>query len=269
MGEYITINNTTYYVVNEIKYELLQIKDKYDITGLKFNRLTVRGRVAPPEYVKDKKSTYWVCECECGNHIVIRRSSIGKTISCGCYKKELNNKKKKSNKYIPVNEEHCIVYDESNKSFVINISDIEQIKNYYWSVGYNKYVSAHINKKKILLHDFLMHPPANMVVDHKDRNPLNNQRNNLRICTDSENTKNKSMNKNNKSGVMGVCWEKTGNWCAYIQLNGKSQKLYRGNDKEVAIKMRLQAELKYYGEFAPQQHLFEKYNIKPKEKNND
>ena len=33
------------------------------------------------------------------------------------------------------------------------------------------------------------------------------------------------------------------------------------NIKEDAIKTRLEAEAKYYGEFAPQRHLFEQYGI--------
>jgi hypothetical protein len=35
--------------------------------------------------------------------------------------------------------------------------------------------------------------------------------------------------------------------------------------KEDAIKARLAAELKYYGDFAPQRHLFKEYNIIQKE----
>ena len=46
------------------------------------------------------------------------------------------------------------------------------------------------------------------------------------------------------------------------------KEIYLGiyNDVNDAIKIRLQAEDKYFGEYAPQKHLFNKYNIK--EENN-
>lgn len=42
------------------------------------------------------------------------------------------------------------------------------------------------------------------VVDHIDGNPLNNKIENLRVCSQSVNNKNKSMQKNNSSGITGV-----------------------------------------------------------------
>lgn len=38
-----------------------------------------------------------------------------------------------------------------------------------------------------LLHRFLLTPAAELVVDHRDGNPLNNRRSNLRTCTQSDN----------------------------------------------------------------------------------
>lgn len=54
------------------------------------------------------------------------------------------------------------------------------------------------------LHRFLMKPPKDMVVDHINRNPLDNRRINLRVCTMEENNRNLSLRKNNTSGTMGV-----------------------------------------------------------------
>ena len=44
-------------------------------------------------------------------------------------------------------------------------------------------------------------------------------------------------------------------------VNGKNIYLGVFVNKEDAIKTRLNAEQKYFGEFAPQQHLYEQYNI--------
>lgn len=57
-----------------------------DLTGQKFGRLTVLSRV------ENKKSrARWLCECECGNQVVVAGNDLktGRTKSCGCLSKEL------------------------------------------------------------------------------------------------------------------------------------------------------------------------------------
>lgn len=56
-----------------------------DLTGKRFGRLEVIGMDD-----KDTRKTYWVCKCDCGNIKSIRSDALieGKTISCGCRKKE-------------------------------------------------------------------------------------------------------------------------------------------------------------------------------------
>lgn len=68
--------------------------------------------------------------------------------------------------------------------------------------------------------------------------------------------------KNNTSGFSGVSWDKErSKWVAYIVIDKKRKKLGRFDDKKDAIKTRLLAEEKYFGEFAPQRHLFKEYSI--------
>ena len=59
----------------------------YDLTNQKFGKLTVIKQVDKPE---DKKQTgsYWLCQCECGNEVVVSGSNLrsGVTKSCGCLK---------------------------------------------------------------------------------------------------------------------------------------------------------------------------------------
>lgn len=64
--------------------------------------------------------------------------------------------------------------------------------------------------------------PGLNVVDHKDTNSLNDAWGNLRLATRVQNSQNKSMHKNNTSGIKGVCWDKsTGKWRARITSKGK------------------------------------------------
>lgn len=62
--------------------------------------------------------------------------------------------------------------------------------------------------------------------------------------------------------MTGVCFaNREQNWRAFINYQGKRIELGRRKDKNEAIKLRLEAELKYCGETAPQRHLFKQYGI--------
>jgi hypothetical protein len=88
-------------------------------------------------------------------------------------------------------------------------------------------------------------------VDHKDGNGLNNQRNNLRPATSSQNKMNQKLKINNISGFKGVSWDKENNkWRASIGLNGRNLKLGRFTTPIEAAKVYNTAALEYFGEFA-------------------
>lgn len=88
-------------------------------------------------------------------------------------------------------------------------------------------------------------------VDHVDRNRSNNAWSNLRVVTHSQNQRNSSMARRNKSGFKGVCQSPTkGKWCASIRVNGKSTHLGTFDQVEDAAQAYRNAAEKYYGEFA-------------------
>lgn len=108
------------------------------------------------------------------------------------------------------------------------------------------------------------------IVDHENRNRKDNRKSNLREATFSQNNQNSSISTRNTSGIIGVHFNvKRQKWIAEIGINKQVKYLGGFENKEEAIKTRLQAELEHFGEeFAPQRHLFEKYQIK-KEKENE
>ena len=77
-------------------------------------------------------------------------------------------------------------------------------------------------------------------------NTLDNKKNNLRICTNRENTSNKTkLGTNNTSGILGVRFDNRRNkW-----YKGKCIFLGYFNIKEDAIKARIDAEKSYFKEF--------------------
>lgn len=86
-------------------------------------------------------------------------------------------------------------------------------------------------------------------VDHRDNNPLNNSRSNLRVSTHSQNICNSKKPTTNTSGYKGV--SPSGNkWRATIRLNGKAKHLGMFQNLEDAYAAYCEAALKYHGEFA-------------------
>jgi hypothetical protein len=89
------------------------------------------------------------------------------------------------------------------------------------------------------------------VIDHKDRNSLNNVWTNLRDTDAGGNCKNRGMGKNNTSGIKGVYWHKTtSKWLSNIRANGKIIHLGIYAHKEDAAAAYAVAAVKYHGEFA-------------------
>lgn len=64
-------------------------KNKIDLVGKKFGRLTVKERIGPNK---------WKCKCECGNEIIALGSNLQRmnTSSCGCFAIELTSKRSKT-----------------------------------------------------------------------------------------------------------------------------------------------------------------------------
>lgn len=77
-----------------------------DLTGMKFNRLTVIER----EFCKASKRTLWKCKCDCGKVVVVDSYKLrnGLTKSCGCFNKE--QRKKFINKCVTHNKTHHPLY---------------------------------------------------------------------------------------------------------------------------------------------------------------
>ena len=129
----------------------------------------------------------------------------------------------------------------------------EKCKNHCWNLHYEGYVETRIDKKVILLHNFLLDKnDKNTEIDHINRNRLDNRKYNLRVVTSSQNKINAGMYSNNTSGVTGVSWDKSRNkWHVMITVNKKHINLGRYDSLKEATQVRLDAEKKYHGEYTP------------------
>lgn len=106
----------------------------------------------------------------------------------------------------------------------------------------------------IQLHREIMQPPEGMVVDHANRNTLDNRRSNLRLATPTQNRAN-SVRKNGGTGFssrfVGVSWDrKLKNWRARMQVAGKNIHLGNFAKEEDAGAAYAKAAAERYGDFA-------------------
>lgn len=250
-----------------------------DMTGWKMwehgvpdSRLTVIERTDDYISPQGRHRIMWKCECNCQEHGVVITSTdqikSGRTKSCGCLQRE-------SLKYVHENNKKQCKYDvtsfyygvgwtiNTNREFYFDLEDYDKIKDYCWreEIDHTNYhfLGTNINHKHTIMSWLIV----GKFYDHIDRNPFNNKKDNLRKSNSSENARNRTVPSNNTSGIIGVHWSKYYNaWVAQIGFEGRRIWLGKFTEKEEAIRTRLKAELKYFGnEFAPQRHLFKKYGI--------
>ena len=87
--------------------------------------------------------------------------------------------------------------------------------------------------------------------DHKNRNTLDNRRDNVRPASSAQNMQNTKKPVTNKSGYKGVSWHKaTGKWTAQISVNGKKVYLGLFPTPELAYAAYCKAASEFHGAFA-------------------
>ena len=138
-------------------------------------------------------------------------------------------------------------------------ADDHHVQGHTWSIikkGNGKfYVVTEVRdagkRKTKYLHQFIMNAPKGMCTDHINGDPLDNRRQNLRVCTQSENAQNRGKQKNNTSGYKGV-FANGKRWMARIRLDGKDKYLGNFKTRAEAGRVRDRATVKYFSLVTPQ-----------------
>lgn len=141
---------------------------------------------------------------------------------------------------------------------LIDSEDYELISKYKWHVHkwrYVFYVQAWTNingkGKTLLMHKLILGAKRKEIVDHIDGNGLNNQKTNLRICTNTQNCWNQRIAKNNTTGFKGVTFVKaTKRYRARIRVNSKLILVGDFKTAQEAGEAYNWAALNHYGDFA-------------------
>jgi len=142
-----------------------------------------------------------------------------------------------------------------NRYALVDDEDYEILSKMKWHChGKNGYfyASTYIDRKSILMHQFIVNPKNGYSVDHKNGNGLDNTKINLRVCSHGENMRNRKINRNNTSGYKGVWRNKSflKKYTSEICINGRKMHLGVFESLEEAAMAYDAAAIKYFGEFA-------------------
>lgn len=151
-------------------------------------------------------------------------------------------------------EEYKLIPLGNNKFAMVDNEDFDLVKDINWHADKLNYAKTGFLKRRgqnCALHRFLMNAKKNQKIDHKDGNPLNNRRSNLRFCTSSENSCNSRKRKNTTSIYKGVSLDKkTGMWNCAISKSRKTYTLGLFSSEKEAAEAYNEKALELHGEFA-------------------
>lgn len=141
----------------------------------------------------------------------------------------------------------------------VDDDDYERLAKIRWQVdvrktmiivkhGYSKDGRSH----SLYMAREIMNAPKGKQVDHINGDTLDNRKSNLRICTNSENSKNRGKHSDNTSGYKGVKFDtRMGfGWIAQICVNYKRIYIGKYKTKEAAARAYNKAAKKHHGEYA-------------------
>jgi hypothetical protein len=144
--------------------------------------------------------------------------------------------------------------------FLIDAEDWPRISGFKWYVssdgGGRMYVYTYVDKKKSYLHRMILEAPHGQRVDHRNGDPLDNRKANLRLATHQQNMFNcrKAQTYGRKptaSSFKGVTWDKScGRYKAQIMKDGVNHNLGRFRDERSAAMAYARAAQEMFGEFA-------------------
>ena len=144
------------------------------------------------------------------------------------------------------------------KVAIVDNADYEWLTQWKWYAA--KTISAYYARRSvwengktrdIQMHRVILNAPAKKQVDHINGNGLDNQRVNLRLCTNSQNHMNGKKCLGCSSKYKGVSWHKqTHQWQSFIGINNTQKYLGRFDSEQEAAATYNAEATKLFGQFA-------------------
>lgn len=137
------------------------------------------------------------------------------------------------------------------KSARVDDADYDFLSQWRWLMNPAGYVVRYEDQRQVPMHRVILGAEPGKEVDHRDGDPLNNQRSNLRLCTHAENMKNRAAHRGSVSRFKGVYPDpRRSVWRAQIRSNGSKASLGTFTREEDAARAYDEAALRLHGDFA-------------------
>lgn len=138
----------------------------------------------------------------------------------------------------------------NGKFMLIDSADLPMFQDLPEPYLSKQYAAVAMYGKRYMVHRLILQADKSCFVDHINGNPLDNRRENLRLCTIGENNRNKPKHKGT-GDFKGVGWDaRRQTWLAYIARDGQLTSLGSFESPEFAADVYDAAAHQYHGEFA-------------------
>ncbi len=148
-----------------------------------------------------------------------------------------------------------------NKEAIVDDKDYEYLNQWKWSYHTSGYAYRMKHAKRVkgetrkgiayYMHREVMKAPDGKLVDHINRNKLDNRKSNLRLCSQRQNLMNRNKPSNNTSGYKGVSYCKRDKvWEAYINADNKKEHIGKYKNIKDAVVAYNNRAYELYGEYA-------------------
>lgn len=136
---------------------------------------------------------------------------------------------------------------------IVDAEDYERLSVYAWCLHSGGYAFRNLPKHErdvVLMHREVVGAVEGQRVDHRNRDKLDNRKENLRFCTVSQNGGNMAKHDDNPSRYKGVSHGRAGKWRARIRCGERAIQLGTFDTQEEAAAAYDAAARRLFGDFA-------------------